>query len=516
MVESIIKHTMAYFKRNQDTMDMVIGADTITAVLQEMDQMREKHAVETHEREMPMERCKDPIQVYDALRDVVRFDFQIADKQWLMSKDEPSVFATVDNKMKIYRDRFHLHWQRLMLAGNFVPEAGSKEVQLASHQRIITPVESLIGNKGRKLTFGVITTVPHEGSRRWVLEDLHKVVFLNVDACNTHHLITDGSFVLVEGELQQLAGGGSVFMASNLDAVEAIERSISLDRDQVPRQVFGGRLTDEQMRCRASFEQQGEGDMFVVLSEVHLDVGRVVERLRELMETYESSETPPACYVFMGSFSSTPFVGTAEGIKAYCEGFLRLKFLLMRLPNHLAHGTRFLFVPGPNDPGAKTMPRTPISGYLTSDLAKEVKGVEMCTNPCRLRHYSKELVFFRHDILRLMRKHEVTPLREPESMDVPSQGFVRQEMVRLLFDQAHLLPIPLQDSNILWSFDHSLRLYPLPDAVIIGGSTQPFETMYQGCQFISSGSFSRSFAFHSLYPVSGEVTPCDMEASQDH
>merc|ERR1712070_1176615 len=108
----------------------------------------------------------------------------------------------------------------------------------------------------------------------------------------------------------------------------------------------------------------------------------------------------------------------------------------------------------------------------------------------------------------MLRRHEVTPLREPDSLEPPSQEFVRQEMVRLLFDQAHLLPLPLQDSNIIWSFDHSLRLYPLPDSVVIGGLTQPFETMYQGCQFISSGSFSRTSAFHSLYPVSGDVTPC--------
>merc|ERR1719253_2281580 len=103
---------------------------------------------------------------------------------------------------------------------------------------------------------------------------------------------------------------------------------------------------------------------------------------------------PPTAYVFMGSFCSSHFVPTAEGVKSYREGFERLKLLLRRLPNHVAKNTRFIFVPGPKDPGPSTLPRTPLAGYMTSDIARDIPGVVLATNPCRMRHFSHEMVFF--------------------------------------------------------------------------------------------------------------------------
>jgi len=155
------------------------------------------------------------------------------------------------------------------------------------------------------------------------------------------------------------------------------------------------------------------------------------------------------------------------------------------------------------------LPRVPLPDYLTSDLAKEMPGVIMATNPCRIRHFSRELVFFRHDVLRLLRRHEAVPLRGPEGA-VASSQHVRQEMVQLLLDQAHLVPLPLQESNILWSFDHTLRLYPLPDAVFIGGVSQPFDVVYQGCEVCSLGPFNRDASFYSYTPIEGILDACDV------
>merc|ERR1711924_434682 len=87
-------------------------------------------------------------------------------------------------------------------------------------------------------------------------------------------------------------------------------------------------------------------------------------------------------------------------------------------------GTRFIFIPGPRDPGAQMLPRTPLTNYLTSDIAKDIPGVILATNPCRMRHFSRELVFFRHDVLKLLRRHEVVPLREAGEAGPPSQEHV--------------------------------------------------------------------------------------------
>merc|ERR1712176_195447 len=175
--------------------------------------------------------------------------------------------------------------------------------------------------------------------------------------------------------------------------------------------------------------------------------------------------------------------------------------MMRGLANHVQRGTRFIFVPGPNDPGSLTLPRMPLTSYLTADLSKEVPGVILTTNPCRIRHFSRELVFFRHDVLRLLRRHEIVPLRQPGSGDAPSAQHVRNEMVYFLLDQAHLVPLPLEESNVLWGFDHTMRLYPLPDAVFIGGVSQPFDCVHEECTFCSVGPFHRDMSFYAYHPV---------------
>lgn len=42
---------------------------------------------------------------------------------------------------------------------------------------------------------------------------------------------------------------------------------------------------------------------------------------------------------------------------------------------------------------------------------------------------------------------------------------VPSQLVQTILDQAHLAPLPLNVRPILWDFDHSLRLYPMPTTV---------------------------------------------------
>jgi len=511
MAEALVEQTKEYLRRHQGSAD-VISADVIQAVIELMQQKSEQQAVAGEESaDQTMGVVVDdtePIEVYNVLTDMKPFDYHRANKEWRASPIKPSIFAGVGMKGKIYTDRYHLLWQRLLLDNKLVPEAEAAITGLLPGQRVLTPVESLVGNPGKKLTFGLLSrALDGDGVRQWVLEDLHKIYPLELEITQSSHLLTDGSFVLAEGEL---CGDGQTFRISNLEVPPCVTRKMSVEKDQVPVQVFGGSLTEEQLQLRKQREDGNAEEMFVVLSEVHLDSARCLEKLSDLFGGYESAGAPPAAYVFMGSFTSAEFVPTAEGVKAYREGFERLKFILQRLTQHVQRGTRFIFVPGPMDPGARTLPRTPLTGYLTADLAKEIPGVTMATNPCRIRHFTRELVFFRHDVLRLLRRHEAVPLREAGTSLALSPQRAREEMVRFLLDQAHLVPLPLQESNILWAFDHTLRLYPLPSAVFIGGISQPFESSYQECNFASVGPFHRDATFHAYYPIQEVLEPCDV------
>lgn len=299
------------------------------------------------------------------------------------------------------------------------------------------------------------------------------------------------------------------FLVKKLEVPLAVERSITDERDEMPLQMFGGNVTEEQVHLMRQQEEFNSDGMYVTLSEVHLDNVIVLERLADLFHGYEQS-APPAAYVFMGNFYSSPFLPTQEGVKNYREGFERLKLLMSNIPNHVERGTRFIFIPGPRDPGAQMLPRTPLTNYLTSDIAKDIPGVTLATNPCRIRHFSRELVFFRHDILKTLRRHELVPLREAGKAGAPTQAHIQNEMARLLLDQAHLAPLPLQESNIMWDFDHALRLYPLPDAVFVGGVSRGFECEYKGARFFSVGPFCRDGKFYSYTPITQDWDNCDV------
>ena len=62
-----------------------------------------------------------------------------------------------------------------------------------------------------------------------------------------------------------------------------------------------------------------------------------------------------------------------------------------------------------------------------------------------------------------------------------------------MIDQSHLTPFPLQVAPTYWSYDHTLRLYPLPTAVVLCDTSGwgPFKVTYEGCCVINTGSLLR-------------------------
>src|SRR5271170_402770 len=62
-----------------------------------------------------------------------------------------------------------------------------------------------------------------------------------------------------------------------------------------------------------------------------------------------------------------------------------------------------------------------------------------------------------------------------------------------MVDQSHLMPCPLQVAPTYWSYDHTLRLYPLPTAVVLCDTSGwgSFKVTYEGCCVINTGSLLR-------------------------
>ena len=74
--------------------------------------------------------------------------------------------------------------------------------------------------------------------------------------------------------------------------------------------------------------------------------------------------------------------------------------------------------------------------------------------------------------------------------------------IQTILDQGHLCPLPSVWAPIFWQYDHALRLYPVPDALIVGdGQVDQFNRTCVGCDVMNPGSFASDFNFVVYTPV---------------
>jgi DNA polymerase epsilon subunit 2 len=213
-----------------------------------------------------------------------------------------------------------------------------------------------------------------------------------------------------------------------------------------------------------------------------------------------AAEDPAALhFVLVGNFVEAPFnygdcgslsqVAQSERAR-YTSGLDRLADLIAEFPA-IAASSHFILVPGPNDPtfGGFILPQPPLPQTFTAALRKKVAHVTLATNPCRIRFFSQELIVFRDDLYRKARRH-CLPALPPIGSEEP-----HNHLVKTLVDQAHLSPVPVTVTPVYWAQDHALRLFPLPDMVVVCGGGESWETEYMGCPFLNPGSFSRNRTF---------------------
>ncbi|RLO00916.1 hypothetical protein DYB28_013125, partial [Aphanomyces astaci] len=123
-------------------------------------------------------------------------------------------------------------------------------------------------------------------------------------------------------------------------------------------------ISEAQLTQIQQLERDQELDCFVVLSDVHLDEPAVMARLDALFSGYEPFT--PTLFILMGNFTTSP-VGYGYGtptssktIRTLKQHFDDLATLLLKYPA-LVEKSQFLFVPGPDDPGAPhVLPRHPV------------------------------------------------------------------------------------------------------------------------------------------------------------
>jgi DNA polymerase epsilon subunit 2 len=411
----------------------------------------------------------------------------------------------------MFNQRYALIQQRILRDDSFQPKlvtnrlGGRSSAQNKSNggTHTITPVESLLGRSGRRFLLGMIVQV-EEG--KYYLEDHTAQVPLTFTEANllTDGFVTENCIVLIEGEaidgVLHVHHMGSPIVEDRLHSIQ----TIGLQNTDIFNSI--GSLSEYE-KLREQEMEHGEDGMFVVLSDVYLDSPAVIEKIERMLEGY-SDFNPLPIFVFMGNFTSKPLSSASQGTKAMISYFEDLANVICKFPN-VANEGRFVFIPGPNDPGITgILPRGPIPNYFTAALRSKVKNVMLASNPCRMRFFTKEIVFFRDNLVSKMRRNCLIEPRQDSS------GQLSSHAVKTVLDQGHLSPLPLSTSPIYWQHDHALRLYPFPDALICGDRVEQYYETYEGCDAINPGPFSNGFNFVVYRPVgetSGSQTKSDVE-----
>lgn len=303
----------------------------------------------------------------------------------------------------------------------------------------------------------------------------------------TDGFITENCIVLVEGEMVD----GTLFVHRMGNPIVETRNEARDTIGLLNSDLFHSMSTIAEIdKLHQQEEEHGPDGMFVVMSDVHLDKPSVMEKLETLFEGFQAMDPLPI-FVLMGNFCSVPIA--RDGPKAMIANFEELANAIGKYPR-IAQEGKFIFIPGPNDPGmADILPRPPLPKYFTSALRSKLSHVHFATNPCRVRYLSKELVFSRQDIVHKLRRNCILKPRSSEWV---------QHTVKTILDQGHLCPLPLAASPIYWQFDNALRLYPLPDALILGDCVDQFYENYAECDAINPGPFANDFSFVVYRPVS--------------
>lgn len=214
---------------------------------------------------------------------------------------------------------------------------------------------------------------------------------------------------------------------------------------------------------------------WIIMHDVYLDNPTTFETLDKMfslyVSTYPDNELPIG-FIFMGNFISLKFDYNPTFNQIYMKGFEKLSVLLISKFKLILKHCYLIFIPGPNDPVPckNSIPKQPIVNYYVKKFQQNIAAsflsserIIFATNPCRIRHFNKKMIFFRQDIFNdLIWSSVINASDEKQSP--------QNILLSTLLGQSHIYPIP-HDSRILKRYSCFLFMYPLPNFICLSDNT---------------------------------------------
>ncbi|CAB3237840.1 unnamed protein product [Arctia plantaginis] len=392
-------------------------------------------------------------------------------------------------KAQYMLDRYTTIWQRTLRNKLFTLDPlSSSDTDKCFQLRKVEYLLSCSSKIDEVVVLGLISQIVE---RKYHLEDPTGSVLLDLSQARYHSgLFTENSFVLAEGYYED----------KTLYVTGLVQPPIESRDESSPYfgnlNMFGGKSKSSLKNSKAllKIEQENQDGVFVFLSEVWLDLAKVMDNLKKLFAGFE--DYPPIAIVFMGEFLSYTYTYLHK--QEFKSALNDLADLICQFKN-LREKCQFIFVPGKTDPAAAdVLPRPPIPDHLTDVMKQKLdKNVIFTSNPCRIQYCTQEFVVFRQDLVMKLCRNT---LRFPETGDIPDH------LTKTLLSQCCLLPTSLRVQPVYWRHASALNLYPLPDLVVVADHFQPFTRSYKGCHVMNPGSFPRTeFSFKVYVPATRTV-----------
>jgi len=492
--------------------------------------------------------------------DQKRVVYESAKKNFVSVPDAPAApFGPAKSLTAVFAARYEILLDKLYRSEKFQPPGLVSP--LGASANVITPIKNLLG-RSQNEAFYLFGLLEKQQDGPWTLYDPTasiELAFGEYSEFFPDNYYTSGCFVIAYGQLH-----GGRLLVSMMGPPPVEQRTAS--QEAYGRLDFYGFLGmknskrlerfDPNLELVLQHEEQKMPQNRVVMlgADIFLDLEPVVDGLRRLFLRLETS--PPIALVMCGSFMSqpySPYVRTQDGRSAaqvYRDGMNALADVLHQCPN-LAATTKFVLIPGPNDPwhamSKDVLPYRPLPSVFTGRISHAVHDIVWATNPCRLFYLSKEILLYRGDCAEKLRNNSLdTDLYAPAAdADMDAGAEVAMEVdgdapaaaesaaealgdlslaeereadraaVQAMFDQpapetraahndrqesravlatllnqCHLSPLSLSVSPVMWEYDNSLSMAQWPTALALFDSTAPrTKQTYEACDIMNPGKF---------------------------
>lgn len=385
--------------------------------------------------------------VIDCFEDVKKKVYMRDRENFEISRETDFFFDVGSSKSKMFIQRFLIAKAKVTLHPSF-----------KSENSLINTIDSLIGCRGEKIVFGVLTRVD---GKSWVLEDLNSSIKLEISKTieKNSGFFCEGCVVLVQG-----IHNDGIFNVSCM--AQPPVSWISDDPFPTPSIRWNIPWPDH--------------SLIIVLSNVHLDDPRVLNMLDKLFQGY--SEYTNLMFIFIGNFSSQK-VPDAYKYQKMFENFSEI----LQKYQKLKDTAMWVFIPGPNDPGlGDFMPRQFFPPMFVHSLT-DLNRVKLSSNPSWVSFCGKKIGFVRVDQLRKMQRTTATEPNYEENKEPEAH------LAHTLIRQGHLCPS--LHTQVLPGYDHALRIDQKIDFLCIAENTKSFVYDIEGVVAFNPGHFSRYSSF---------------------